>query len=162
MAEVVLSPSRKVHYGPREQDGNALSEFAAQLFCIALDNGAFPVCESSAPSGRYPKQWDLPCSKTVLSRPDAEWADFPMCAFGLGPPDAANEFYIHMTWLVFPKHLPLRQALLRHCPDCPGVSNLHRHVALKGSRDGTSVTRCTKAGAYAWEFVRTVVAALQA
>ena len=145
-------------YGQREQDGNALSTFAAEVFVTALESGSFPVCESSAASGRYPKQWDLPCWQAILQRDDVDYIEFPMCAFGLGPPDTPNEFYLHRTRVVFPRHAPLRQVLLRHCP---GVGPRHKHVALKGCREGHQVTRCTEAGAYAWEFIHAVVAVLQ-
>ena len=145
-------------HGERERQGNVLSTFGAELFETVLDNGGFPICESSAMSGRYPKQWDLPAWKRVLSRPDVDFIEFPMCAFGLGPPDEPHQFYVHRTRVVFPRHDPLRQVLLR---PCPGVSSVHRHVALKGARPGSSVTRCTEAGAYAWEFVNVVTAVLQ-
>ena len=82
-----------------------------------------------------------------------------MCAFRLGPPDQPNHFYVHKTQVVFPRHEPLRRVLSRACP---GVSSLHKHVALKGCRTGTTITRCTEAGAYARDFVTAVVATLQA
>ena len=145
-------------FAQREAEGNTLSTFAAETFETVLDAGGFPVCESSAASGRYPKQWDLAAWQRVLSCPDVDYIEFPMCAFGLGPPDKSNEFYVRRTRIVFPCHGPLRQALLRACP---GVSQHHRHVALKGSRPGHAVTRCTEAGAYSWDFVNTVVAVLQ-
>ena len=143
----------------RELDGNSLSTLTAEIFEDLLDEGAFPVCESSASSGRYPKQWDLPAWKKVLTRPDVEYIEFPMCAFGLGPPDLEGHYYVHRTRLVFPTHRPLREALRRVCP---GIGPNHQHVGLKGCRPGHEVTRCTEAGAYAWDFVSTVVQALQA
>ena len=141
-----------------ESLGNELSEFSAEYFLTALENDAFPVAESSGVSGRYPKQWDLPCWQPILARPDVDVVDFPMCAFGLGPPDQPDARYIHQTRVVFPKHPPLRRALSRLCP---GVSPQHRHTPLKGSRDGSQVTRCTEAGAYAKEFIQVVVTVLQ-
>ena len=148
--------------GPLAQSealGNNLSRFGARYFEAMLDAGGFPVAESSAPSGRYPKQWDLPEWKRVLSRDDVSWVDFPMCAFRLGPPDAENEYYLHRTRVVFPTHRPLAVYLQR---PCPGVGPAHRHVPLKGCRDGSQVTRCTEAGAYARDFVTGVVGILQA
>lgn len=142
----------------REEEGNQLSTFAAELFLDALEDHQFPVCESSASSGRYPKQWDLPIWKAILQREDVDYIDFPMCG-GLGPPDEPGSYYVHKTRLVFPRHGPLRQVLLRQCP---GVGPAHKHVALKGARDGQGVTRCTEAGAYAWDFVTAVVSVLQA
>lgn len=144
--------------GQREQEGNVLSTFSAELFEEALDHNQFPICESTASSGRYPKQWDLPAWRRVLNRPDVDFIEFPMCSFGLGPPDDPTAFYVHRSRLVFPKHWPLRQVLLRQCP---GLSANHRHVALRGQRQGQAVTRCTEAGAYAWDFVTSVVAVLQ-
>ena len=142
-----------------EATGNILSMHAAELFEASLDSGAFPLVESSGVSGRYPKQWDLPCWKRILNRPDVEYVDLPMCAFGLGPPDEPDHFYVHKTRVVFPLHPPLRRALRRVCP---GLSTSHRHIGLKGCRDGQTVTRCTEAGVYAQNFVSVVVAVLQA
>lgn len=141
----------------KEEDGNRLSEFGAAYFEALLDNGGFPMCESTAPSGRYPKQWHLPAWKAVLQRPDVDYVDLDMCAFGLGPPDVAGQFYRHATRVVFPRHEPLRRALLR---TCPGVSADHVHVPLKGNRPGVPVSRCTEAGVYAQDFVKTVVTTL--
>ena len=112
------------------------------------------MCESTAPSGRYPKQWHLPSWKAVLQRPDVDYVDLDMCAFGLGPPDVVGQFYRHATRVVFPRHEPLRRALLR---TCPGVSAAHVHVPLKGNRPGVPVSRCTEAGVYAADFVKSVV-----
>lgn len=70
---------------------------AADLFETVLDNGGFPICESSAASGRYPKQWDLPRWQSILQRSDVDFIEFPMCAFELGPPDEAGAYYVHRT-----------------------------------------------------------------
>ncbi len=142
----------------KEEDGNTLSNFAAEYFETMLDNGGFPVAESTGASGRYPKQWNLPSWKKLLARPDVDYMEFRMCAFGLGPPDDKTAFYQHMTRVVFPMHLPLREAL--NCR-CPGVSAQHRHVPLKGSRPGILVTRCTEAGVYCPQFVEIVCSVLQ-
>ena len=40
--------------------GNVLGNFSTELFLSGLETGAFPVAESTARSGRYPKMWDLP------------------------------------------------------------------------------------------------------
>ena len=135
------------------------SRFAAKVFVNALDNGAFPVAESSGPSGRYPKMWDLPSWQAILKRPDVASAVFSMCAFGLGPPDEPSAFYRHYTRVVFPSHGPLAQLLHRVCP---GISSNHRHVPLKGCRPGVTVTRCTEAGAYPADFIKQIVQTLQA
>eukprot|EP00435_Cladocopium_sp_Y103_P012460 s1027_g3.t1 len=103
------------HDGPQQQreiDGNSLSTLAADTFESLLDEGAFPVCESSAGSGRYPKQWDLPAWKRVLARSDVEYIEFPMCAFGLGPPDQPGHFYAHITFMLASKDVVLDKPLL--------------------------------------------------
>ena len=128
----------------KELIGNTLSEYGAKLFEKSMQQGGFPIAESSGTSGRYPKQWHLPAWRRLLQRPDVDFIEVDMCAFGLGPPDAEGQFYRHRTGLAFPHHPPLRQALLRLCP---GVSATHQHVALKGSRPGVMVSRCTEAGA---------------
>ena len=143
----------------KEEDGNTLSDFGAAYFVAMLDSGGFPICESTAPSGRYPKQRHLPSWKAVLQRPDVDYVDLDMCAFGLGPPDVEGQFYRHATRVVFPRHEPLRRALMK---TCPGVSASHVHIPLKGNRPGVPVSRCTEAGVYAKEFVRTVVECLLA
>ena len=143
----------------KEVEGNVFADFAAELFVKALDNGAFPLAESSGPSGRYPKMWDLPSWQAILKRPDVASAVFPMCAFGLGPPDEPSAFYRHYTRVVFPSHGPLAHLLHRVCP---GISSNHRHVPLKGCRPGVSVTRCTEAGAYPADFIKQIVQTLQA
>lgn len=135
-----------------------MSDFAAEYFETMLDHGGFPVAESTGASGRYPKQWNLASWKKVLARPDVDYMEFRMCAFGLGPPDDPTAFYQHLTRVVFPTHVPLREALNRRCP---GVSSTHCHVALKGSRPGVLVTRCTEAGVYCPQFVRTICEVLQ-
>ena len=119
---------------PKEAMGNTLSEFGAALFEASLAAGNFPVAESSGTSGRYPKQWHLPAWQRILQRPDVDFIEFDMCAFGLQPLDGdGTQFYRHRTGLAFPRHPPLRQALLRLCP---GVSATHQHVALKGRAAG--------------------------
>ena len=59
----------------------------------------------------------------------------------------------------FPRHPALKAALLRRCP---GQGPQHQHVPLKGSREGTSTTRCTEAGVYAEGFVNVVASVLLA
>ena len=142
----------------REQEGNVLSTFAANYFEAMLDAGGFPMAESSGCSGRYPKQWDLPCWRRILQRPDVDFVEFRMCSFGLGPPDEPGAFYQHLTRVVFPRHDAVRAVLSRRCP---GVSANHRHVALKGARPGVQITRCTEAGVYCPEFVQTVCQVLR-
>ena len=139
-----------------EEIGNILSEVEAVLFETCLESGAFPIAESTARSGRYPKMWDLPCWRRILARPDVQWVEFPMCAFGLGPEDEEG-FYHHKTRLAFPRCEPLAAALSRRCP---GVGAAHRHIPLKGSRPGSNATRCTEAGVYALDFVEAVVSVL--
>lgn len=115
----------------KEEDGNTMANFAAEYFETMLDHGGFPVAESTGASGRYPKQWNLASWKRVLARPDVDYMEFRMCSFGLGPPDDPTAFYQHLTRVVYPSHVPLREALNRRCP---GVSHQHRHVALKKAR----------------------------
>ena len=143
----------------KEAIGNTLSLYGARLFEAALQRGHFPIAESSGVSGRYPKQWNLPAWQKILQRPDVDFLEIDMCAYGLGPVDAEGrpEYYRHRTGLAFPKHAGFRAALHRLCP---GVSSLHKHIPLQGCRPGTDVTRCTEAGVYAPCFVQAVVQAL--
>eukprot|EP00438_Fugacium_kawagutii_P035496 Skav226807 [mRNA] locus=scaffold2056:134273:145141:- [translate_table: standard] len=144
----------------KEANGNCLSNFGAKLFETALEAGAFPIAESSGLSGRYPKQWHLPAWKRLLQRPDVDFVELDMCAFGLAPLDSHDpaEFYRHRTGLAFPRHAGVRSLLARLCP---GLGASHRHVPLQGNRPGSDVTRCTEAGVSSPAFVRAVVEALQ-
>ena len=145
----------------KEELGNTLAEFEAAIFEKALDRGHFPIAESSGRSGRYPKMWHLPCWQKLLQRPDVDFLEIGMCAYGLAPLDATDEtqFYRHRTGLAFPRHPAFRAALFRLCP---GLSDNHHHVPLQGCRQNSLVTRCTEAGVYAEQFVETVVEALRA
>ena len=144
----------------KEAYGNNLSNFGAVAFEKALVRGHFPIAESSGLSGRYPKQWHLPAWQRLLRRPDVDFLEVDMCAYGLGPVDATtgSEYYKHRTGLAFPRLPGFRLALSRLCP---GLSATHHHVPLQGARPGMDVTRCTEAGVYAPAFVQAVVEALQ-
>ena len=74
--------------------GNELNEYAAQLFEASLDIRGFPIAESSAASGPYPKQWDLPCWQRILAREDVEWAELRMW-FWTGPHEHALPLLRH-------------------------------------------------------------------
>ena len=142
---------------PNEVIGNKLSTFSAQQFKAALDAQVFVIAESSGPSGRYPKQWNLPAWQKLLRRPDVDFVEFDMCAFGLGPPAEPGHYYRHRTAVAFPRHPALKAALMKRCP---GIGPQHQHVGLQGSRQGQSVTRCTEAGVYSELFVQTVITVL--
>ena len=136
-----------------EVTGNLLSKVTAEIFLAVLRNGGFPLVESTARSGRYPKMWDLPWWKEILARPDVQFVEFPMCAFGLGPADEKG-YYHHRTRVVFRKCEALAVALSRRCP---GVGAAHRHVPLRGNSKGSSFSRCQEAGRYCPEFVQVLV-----
>jgi hypothetical protein len=142
---------------PVETTGNVLGDFGAKYFMTMLEAEKFPIAESSAPSGRYPKVWDLPSWKAILDRPDIEHRDFPMCGFGLGPPDTPGLFYVHRTRLVARKTQGFWQLWLRFCP---GISEAHQHTPLKGNRPGVRASRCTEAGVYAEGFCSAVMEAV--
>ena len=102
--------------------GNDLARFAAEMFVKSLDLGFFPVAESSAPSRNpnrwYPKMWDLSEWQEILSRPDVDFVDFPMCAYGLGPPDDPHAFYQHQEpkTLQAPPTSPHNKCIERRAP----------------------------------------------
>ena len=74
----------------KEEMGNTLAIFEAKLFEKALDRGHFPIAESSGRSGRYPKMWHLPCWQKILQRPDVDFLEVDMCAYGLAPLEAQS------------------------------------------------------------------------
>ena len=110
----------------KEGVGNTLSNFGAKLFETALAKGHFPIAESSGTSGRYPKQWHLPAWKKLLQRPDVDFLEIDMCAFGLAPHDAAHpgQFYRHRTGLAFPRHVAFARPCFVSAPACLASMNM--------------------------------------
>ncbi|CAL1131402.1 unnamed protein product [Cladocopium goreaui] len=117
---------------PSEVQGNEDAEFAAELCTVLADNGRVFALESSAPSGRYPKIWDLPCMQRLRRRTGAKIVSMAMCAWGLGPPETEEGLFHrkHSWWLVSPELYPW--ALLFLGRQCPGVGPTHQHAPLKG------------------------------
>ena len=128
---------------PNEIQGNEDAAFAAELATILSENGRLFAIESSAPSGRYPKLWDLPCMKKLRQQTGARIVPMAMCAWGLGPPAGGDAEYHRKKswWLVSPELYPW--ALLFLARACPGVSAKHMHAPLKGSSPipGVPLTR---------------------
>ena len=128
---------------PNEIQGNEDAAFAAELATILSENGRLFAIESSAPSGRYPKLWDLPCMKKLRQQTGARIVPMAMCAWGLGPPAGSDAEYHRKKswWLVSPELYPW--ALLFLARACPGVSAKHTHAPLKGSSPipGVPLTR---------------------
>ncbi|CAE7410615.1 unnamed protein product, partial [Symbiodinium microadriaticum] len=109
-----------------ELEGNMLSKVAAELFLAVLRNG---------PSWS-PRMWDLPWWREILATPDVQFVEFPMCAFGLGPPDGSG-FYHHRTRVVFRRCEALAKALSRCCPvleRLTGMFPLAAHVLVLPGR----------------------------
>ena len=72
-----------------EVQGNDFAAFAAEV-CIQLHaSGRLFAFESSAPSGRYPKIWDLPCMQRLREQTGARLVPLHMCAWHLQPWDCA-------------------------------------------------------------------------
>ena len=77
-----------------ECQGNEFAEFASDA-CITLhEHGRFFLFESSAPSGRYPKIWDLPCTRKLREVTGARLVPLHMCAWHLQPVDCMPGFLI--------------------------------------------------------------------
>ena len=151
---------------PNEIQGNEDAEFAAQPATVLSENGRLFAIESSAPSGRYQKLWDLPCMKKLRQRTGARIVPMAMCAWGLGPPAGGDAEYHRKKswWLVSPELYPW--ALLFSARACPGVSAKHTHAPLKGSSPipGVPLTRVAQqyAPALCAAWGLTVKAAFQA
>ena len=68
-----------------EVQGNEFAAFAAEA-CLNLHaSGRLFAFESSAPSGRYPKIWDLPCMRRLREQTGARLVPLHMCAWFLQP-----------------------------------------------------------------------------
>ena len=72
--------------------------------------------QSSAPDGRYPKIWDLPCVQQMRKSTGAQVVPMCMCEWGLGPIDNAATRYKKATWwLVSPGLYMYALVLSRRC-----------------------------------------------
>ena len=72
----------------KEAVGNDLIDFTCET-CEVLDaNGKEFAVENTAPTGRYPKLWDLARVQTMRRRTGAMIVPMDMCAWGLGPREA--------------------------------------------------------------------------
>ena len=91
---------------PSEVQGNEDAEFAAHLCTTLHENGRVFGLESSAPTGRYPKLWDLPCMVKLRERTGAKIVPMAMCAWGLAPPGAPpGEYHRKRSWWMVSKEL---------------------------------------------------------
>ena len=82
-----------------EVQGNDFAEFASEL-CLELHRaGRVFGFESSAPSGGYPKIWDLPCMKRLREQTGARIVPMHMCAWFLQPSSCQpGEYHKKATW----------------------------------------------------------------
>ena len=129
---------------PAEMLGNLFADFTAKACQILYANGKEFCFESSAPSGRYPKIWDLPNVAKMRRATGAVVVPMAMCAWGLAPPDHPEQRYRKYTWwLVSPGLVPWAFLLARQCP------KNHVHAQLKGANAGSGVPRTRTAGNYA-------------
>ena len=67
---------------PREIEGNAYAEFTCETCDILDQNGKEFLIESSMPSGRYPKLWDLTCVQKLRETTGALIVPTFMCPWG--------------------------------------------------------------------------------
>ena len=129
-----------------ERQGNELGNFCAQALELALRHDKFLFVKNPAPSGRYPKIWDLPRWKALLKNPRVQKIPWACCAWNLHPSDGEpGDFYQKRSWGVCTRVEGLEARLGRACP---GRSDAHRHVPLSGSAEGAKITRCQEAGQY--------------
>ena len=133
-----------------EMQGNDFAEFASEL-CLELHRaGRVFGFESSAPSGNYPKIWDLPCVKRLREETGARIVPMHMCAWFLQPSSCQpGEFHKKATWwMVSPELFPWVHLFLSR--RCPGVSPSHVHVLFGGPSylSGVPATRVTVYGAF--------------
>ena len=115
-----------------EVQGNDFAAFAAEACMNLHASGRLFAFESSAPSGRYPKIWDLPCMQKLREQTGARLVPLHMRAWHLQSWDCApGVFHKKPTWwLVSAELFPwVHLFLSRHCP---GVSTDHQHVQLGG------------------------------
>ena len=69
---------------PDELLGNQFADLSASLCESLFEHGREFAFESSAPSGRYPKIWDMPSMRRLRKRTGARIVAMDMCAWYLG------------------------------------------------------------------------------
>ena len=118
---------------PDEQLGNRFADLSAELCTTLFKHGREFAFESSAPSGRYPKIWDLPSMRRLRQSTGARIVPMDMCAWYLGVEEGTPGHYHRKKtwWLVSPGLYPWARLFLAR--SCPGVSASHVHVGLKGA-----------------------------
>jgi hypothetical protein len=142
-----------------EEVGNQISDFMVRLLKTLLKNKKFFLVENPARTGRYPSLWDMPEWAPLQEHKDVEVIPWSFCAWGMRPVDGErHEFHRKRTWGLAVRVPGLRDVLARACP---GVSGAHVHVACKGNRPGTKLSRCREASCYPQEFCRGLAEALQ-
>ena len=57
--------------------------------------------EVLAAQGGTPSNGTCRVGRPFLARPDVDWVELKMCAYGLGPPDEPDAYYQHLTRVVF-------------------------------------------------------------
>ena len=126
-----------------EVQGNHDAEFAVKLCETVDDNGRLFCLESSAPTGRYPKLWDLPCIARLRKKTGAKIIPVSMCVWGSGPSaEAPGQYHRKESWWLVSKEL-YPWALLLLGRSCPGLSKSHQHAPLQGPSTvpGVDLTR---------------------
>ena len=106
-------------------------------------NGKEFFLENSAPSGRYPKLWDLKCMKNARKNTGAVLLYTDMCGWHLAPTDQPSMPHKKGTWWLISKGLlPFAFVISRLC------TGDHLHTPLRGKApDGQLRTKL--AGHYA-------------
>ena len=68
-----------------EKTGNALAALTCRCCATLHQNGREFLFEASAPDGRYPKSWDLPCVQKMRKTTGARIVPMCMYEWGAGP-----------------------------------------------------------------------------
>ena len=150
-----FSDMQLVNHGTRswsapEGDGSQASEVEGNLFveftidmCHTLHvNEKEFLVESSSPTGRYPKAWDLKSMLKLKQKTGAVIISVANCAYGLAPLDDADRPYLaRRWWLVSKGLLPWAYLIARRC------TKNHKHTVMEGS-DGFGHNRTRMAAYY--------------
>ena len=142
--------------GPKEIEGNAHAEFTCETCSMLEEHGKEFLVESSMPSGRYPKLWDLKCMQQLREKTGALIVPTYMCPWGKQAADAPGKRYRKGSWWLVSLRLYLYALLLaRHC------RGDHDHMAVKVLRTSRTYpgqewlrnthTGCAKSGpGFSW------------
>ena len=125
-----------------EIEGNRMAENTSELIEVLADNAKEFAWESSGPSGKYPKLWDVQRVRQARAKTGALVVAVDQCEHGKAPRDRPDLRTRKRSWWLVSRKLYLFALLIaRRC------SGAHVHMIARGMNP-EGVSRCQEAAEY--------------